>query len=240
MSGIHLSVAQSTVLASAGGRLVTVLVTVVAALAIPFFVTLTSARVVISSDVLYGWGFDAFSIERQTGIAQSDLMEASRDIRRYFEDGRERLDTSVIKDGESFDLFNEREELHMVDVKVQVQTVYAVQTGSGLLLAAVALIAAFYRPARRSLAMGVVAGGVTILAVMLAIGVGAATSFDALFLLFHQLSFTNDLWLLDPRTDYLIKLFPQGFFLGATAAIGGLTAVSAVGLSWIAWRARGR
>ena len=31
-----------------------------------------------------------------------------------------------------------------------------------------------------------------------------------------DLSFANDLWQLDPRTDYLVRMVPQGFWLGAT------------------------
>ena len=36
--------------------------------------------------------------------------------------------------------------------------------------------------------------------------------FDTLFLKFHQLSFSNDLWQLNER-DYLLLLFPQDFLL---------------------------
>ena len=42
--------------------------------------------------------------------------------------------------------------------------------------------------------------------------VASLFNFDRLFLQFHLLSFSNDLWLLDPSRDYLIMLFPQGFW----------------------------
>ena len=45
-------------------------------------------------------------------------------------------------------------------------------------------------------------------------------AFQQLFLIFHQISFANDLWILDPATDYLIMMFPQNFFLEATLLIG--------------------
>ncbi len=51
---------------------------------------------------------------------------------------------------------------------------------------------------------------------MLALGLGALFAFDQLFLQFHLLSFANDFWLLDPTRDYLIMLFPQGFWYDAT------------------------
>ena len=47
-------------------------------------------------------------------------------------------------------------------------------------------------------------------------GIAASVGFDSLFLKFHQLSFANDFWRLDPRTDYLVHIFPQGFWFDAT------------------------
>ena len=54
---------------------------------------------------------------------------------------------------------------------------------------------------------------------MLLVGLGSLVGFDRLFLAFHLISFSNDLWQLDPSRDYLIAMFPQGFFLDATLLI---------------------
>jgi integral membrane protein (TIGR01906 family) len=51
--------------------------------------------------------------------------------------------------------------------------------------------------------------------VVLALGLGALFNFEWLFLQFHLLSFANDFWLLDPTRDYLIMLFPGGFWYDA-------------------------
>ena len=37
--------------------------------------------------------------------------------------------------------------------------------------------------------------------------------FDGLFTAFHRIAFTNDGWLLDPRTDLLIRLMPTELFV---------------------------
>ena len=83
-------------------------------------------------------------------------------------------------------------------------------------------------------------GGLT-LALLVAFGIVASTGFDALFLKFHQLSFANDFWKLDPRTDYLVRLFPQDFWFDATLwaalrAITGALILMAVGGSYVAYR----
>jgi len=41
----------------------------------------------------------------------------------------------------------------------------------------------------------------------------AAIDFSSAFHFFHKLLFTNDLWLLDPRTDLLINICPQSMFM---------------------------
>lgn len=45
-----------------------------------------------------------------------------------------------------------------------------------------------------------------------ALGLGAAVTFDSFFLKFHQILFTNTLWLF-PADDNLIRLFPEQFFV---------------------------
>jgi uncharacterized membrane protein len=49
------------------------------------------------------------------------------------------------------------------------------------------------------------------------------------------LSFANDFWLLDPRTDYLVMMFPEGFWFDSVmviAAVSGVMAIFSGGLSW--------
>ena len=68
--------------------------------------------------------------------------------------------------------------------------------------------------------------------------------FERLFLAFHEISFSNDFWQLDPRTDALIAMFPEGFFLDATLWIVGSTVLEAAILAavpvalrlWRPWR----
>ena len=48
----------------------------------------------------------------------------------------------------------------------------------------------------------------------------AAMDFDRLFILFHQIAFTNNLWLLNPQTDLLIRLMPTQLFIDYAQIIG--------------------
>ena len=74
-------------------------------------------------------------------------------------------------------------------------------------------------------------GGVLTLGLVVAVGLFALMGFDSLFHKFHQLSFANDFWLLDPRTDYLLLMFPQGFWFDATMRLVGLVVAGAAVLA---------
>ena len=74
---------------------------------------------------------------------------------------------------------------------------------------------------------------------MLVMGMVIAFDFDQFFLEFHLLSFANDFWQLNPATDYLIMLFPQGFWFDATMCVAIGTAAGAIilgGVGWWRWR----
>lgn len=44
--------------------------------------------------------------------------------------------------------------------------------------------------------------------------------FTSCFTLFHKLFFTNNLWIFDPETDYMIRMLPEGFFLDMVIRVG--------------------
>ena len=51
-----------------------------------------------------------------------------------------------------------------------------------------------------------------ILAAALVIGILAAVDFNACFIVFHKLFFSNDLWILDPAEDLVINILVEPFF----------------------------
>ena len=75
-------------------------------------------------------------------------------------------------------------------------------TGAGILLRR-----------RKAFAGGMLVGLCTAGVVFAGIAVWALVNFDGLFVTFHRVAFTNDGWLLDPRTDLLIRLMPIDFFI---------------------------
>ena len=60
---------------------------------------------------------------------------------------------------------------------------------------------------------GILTGLRIMLGALLILLVWALIDFDGLFVAFHRTAFTNDGWLLNPRTDLLIRLMPLRFFI---------------------------
>ena len=72
-------------------------------------------------------------------------------------------------------------------------------------------------------------GSIITLSLMIFLAFWAIIGFERLFILFHVVSFSNKLWILDPSKDYLIMMFPGGFFYDmALLGFGAVILVSLI------------
>ena len=210
---------------------------------VPLFLVTSSISWAFNSPGLYNDGFEKYSISRISGITDADLRQVGADIRHYINSGDEPLVVTTRIFGEKRDLFNNREISHMKDVKQLVRGVYVLALVSAVYLAAMTVVGFslqkvwFVSALAKRLTWG---GGLTLILIVV-FGIAALAGFDSVFLKFHQLSFANDLWQLDPRTDYLLIIFPQGFWFDATMVVLALTVAGAVALAvasggYLLWR----
>ncbi len=192
--------------------------------AVPFFYVTFIMWNSFNSDALYGYSFSRYNADQVTGIDEAQLKLAGKDIVKYFNDDRTYLDTRVVVNGEPQRLFNEREILHMRDVKSLV--VYLLHYGlwASALYIAMFIVVGYAFWQRRMLFMmarGFFWGSVATLGMIGLITLGSFIGFDAIFTRFHMLAFSNDLWQLDPSRDKLIQMFPESFFRDAVLLVGG-------------------
>ncbi len=194
---------------------------------------------------LYKTGFQKYNVSQTTGIAETELEKAATGLISYFNSDEEYISLTVIKDGQPFELFNQREVMHLKDVKDLVRLDYRLLLGTAIYVGAYAWFLLFRRRERRQLARNVVVGGSIALGMVVVMGAGATfLDFGRLFTQFHLLAFSNDLWMLDPSTDYLLMLFPEGFWYDAVMFFGMIVAGVAGTLCGVAggylWAARRR
>lgn len=190
----------------------------------------TNVRWAANEARLYHYSFAKYDAEAATGISRSQLDAAADRLVCYFNNDEETIRILVQQDSRRVPLFNERETSHLTDVKNLFRTVFRVQEAS-LAFALVFVVAVFIWAADASLrvlARILLRASLLTLGLLALFAVLALVGFDELFLRFHLVAFTNDLWKLDPGTDHLIQMFPRDFWFDATMLMAGLTALEAV------------
>jgi integral membrane protein (TIGR01906 family) len=190
---------------------------------IPFFLFTASIGIAVNSHWLYTAGFEKYNITQVTGITLPELNKAASGLIKYFNSGEEYINLQVIKNGEPFTLFNDKEVQHLKDVKGLIWFDYWVLIGT---FAYLLIYAGFHerrKANKRNLAQGLFGGGILTIVLGLVLGVGILFGFDQLFWNFHLISFSNDFWLLDPTKDYMIMMFPGDFWYDAFGFVAILT-----------------
>ncbi|MBA7473182.1 MAG: TIGR01906 family membrane protein [Dehalococcoidia bacterium] len=196
-------------------------------LCLPLILLSASIGGAANSLALYRYGFDKYDVSRTTGLSELELDRAARGLVYYFNSSDEYINLTVVKDNQAFTLFNQREAIHLKDVRGLFRLDYWILLGT-LIYALIYVGFLIWLKEWHQLARGLLWGSGLTIGLIVVLGLSAMLNFDQFFLQFHRLSFTNELWQLDPSQDYLIMLFPRGFWYDATLFIAIATAVGAV------------
>jgi len=201
--------------------------TILFIICIPLLLITTNLRFAVNDIRLYEYGFNKYNVSEESGLDKGNLTEIAQKLITYFNSDEEFVDISV---------YNQRDIEHLKDVKGLIQLVYrlqfislayiAVYLGFNFLL----LGGAFWR----QLARRIIWGSGTTITILAILGIFALVDFDQFFLLFHLVSFRNDLWQLYPG-DTLLAMFPEGFFNDAALFIGGAIILEAIIIGVAAW-----
>jgi integral membrane protein (TIGR01906 family) len=218
--------------------------TVLFVVAVPLFLLLTNVRLAASEPRVYSYAYRQYDAVATTGVDRAQLDAATGQIIDYFNTGTgdELLDIRVVVNGEEEALYSQREILHMRDVRNLMQLTFRLQEIAFVYIVAYIVVVFLWsreRSLRELASQSMIAGAATV-ALLGAAAIGVLFGFDTLFEEFHLLSFSNDFWRLDPATDRLIQMFPQGFWFDVTLAVGVLTVmegglVALAGYGYLVW-----
>jgi integral membrane protein (TIGR01906 family) len=108
----------------------------------------------------------------------------------------------------SSDLFNERELEHLKDVKelfyfAKILIVFY----AFLIIFCIAILE------KKHILKAIKNASYFILSFISIISLSILINFEKAFIIFHEILFTNDLWILNPRTDNLLKMMPEELFI---------------------------
>ena len=153
-------------------------------------------------------------------MTMNDLLHVTDEMMDYLRGDRDDLHVTTTMGGEQREFFNEREIAHMEDVRSLFLKALSIRRiclvlGAGLLILMAATKARMGRVLPPFLCMGT---GL-FFALITVLGLIISTDFTKYFIMFHHIFFTNDLWILDPATDMLINIVPEGFFMDTAARI---------------------
>ena len=199
-------------------------------IAVPLFLILGNVLEVAGDRDFYLREFVNYDVGRVTGLDQPQLAAVSDVFITYLRDPAAKLDVEVTIGGVRRPLFNAKEIHHMDDVQKLFTLVRNTRLVAGAVLLVLPLVALGMAGAGVLPRFGTLLtiGGVLTVGLLALAGLLSLVDFTEAFVKFHQLAFSNDDWMLDPRTDYLIMLYPEGFWLDATLRIAMLSAVEAV------------
>ncbi|PKM70577.1 MAG: TIGR01906 family membrane protein [Firmicutes bacterium HGW-Firmicutes-18] len=147
-----------------------------------------------------------------TGLDMEQLMRVSEQTLEYLKDKRDDLIIYEELNGEKIQVFKDREIEHMVDVKDLFVMGYTIRNITGII--SLLSIAYLWMKHKKSILQSVRMGSVLFFGLIAIIGSYAVLDFNHAFTIFHELLFTNDLWLLNPETDIMIQMLPLDFFMG--------------------------
>lgn len=195
------------------------------------FITFTMS-LVINIPALYEYEFNKYDVGSSTvgdftNLDDLELKIIARSIPAYFNSGGDDEPISLII--RSKELFNEKEKVHMVDVKKLVRLDYRILLILLSFFAAYTAVKALFFPKLgwRPYFLRLLQGAGITLGLIIVLGLILVFFFEGFFLVFHLVSFTNLLWMLDYSKDNLINLFPSGFFFDASLYIAILIGVEA-------------
>lgn len=192
----------------------------------------------------YEMKYTELDTAKHIGMSNEALFDATFTLLDYLKDERDDILCVQEVKGKVREIYDERETLHMVDVKnlyINVKNVCFTVVGIGI----AALLSMFYFVKTNKISLEEVLVSLkdgfrqVVLAFIIVISgllFYALVDFNRFWTMFHQIFFDNDLWLLDPRVSIMINMFPEDFWFGMVIRIALTFIVSFTGISFILYK----
>lgn len=197
----------------------------VAMLLLIIAILITSFQVAIYGDPEYKFyekEYRKYQVTESLQMEMDDVMDVTEKMMDYLIGRREELSVETTVNGEMMDFFNEQDRLHMADVKNLFLGGLALRWWLLGIFVLLILILIFPLKAdwKRILPKAYFISLGIFLVLTILLGCLFASDFTKYFTIFHEIFFTNDLWLFDPATDLMIRMLPEGFFYDMVIRIG--------------------
>lgn len=204
--------------------------------ATPIILLTSNIRFLALNPLIYRAEHDKLGIAQAMGVSPELIQKVANAVIDYLQSPSDSLPALMTAHGASPDYFSPRDHAHMIDVHGLVQMVFQSQTISLIIAAAGLVVIAILAARKRDemVASRIFWGGVVSMGLLVIIGLISFTNFDAVFLQFHYIAFTNDLWILDPNVDRLIVNYPPTFFYDMALMVATFSFIEAAVIAIVA------
>ncbi len=200
---------------------------------IPFLLISGAVKVETQYLPFYQYQYEKNHISEITGFTNTQLMMITRHLIQFFNGKVKSAQLMIEKNGKPIYLFHEHEIVHLNDVKVLFKNTFLILIAASIYIFGYLILTMisgykgkwfyFWKGLRNG-------SGLTII-ILIILGIGVLIGFHSLFTRFHYLVFgdpQNSPWMLDPRTDHLIMMYPLKFWQDATVMGIALVVIAAL------------
>lgn len=172
----------------------------------------------VTNESLMKQGFLRYAQTSHLGVPASRYGDFAKGIAQYLDGKTAVVQVTNPESGQMENAFSDKENTHLSDVRGIVNGLKIIRwAGGGLVIGLLAWLyiknkaqsVQFLSNAVRGFALS----ALFLLFIATLFAVWGVVNFDGLFVTFHKLLFTNDLWILNPNTDLLMALMPLNFFI---------------------------
>lgn len=164
---------------------------------------------------------EKYGIAESLSMEEADLREAVHAMISYVKGGIDNAQIVVPIAGEDTEFFNEKELIHLMDVRNVLALISKIAVGCLFVCVAGEIYLVLVKD-EKAVIKGVRYAWMLMLVAVLVIGVIAMEDINKIVVGFHELFFTNDLWLLNPATDRSVWMFKNEMYADALVRIAGI------------------
>lgn len=188
-----------------------------------FFLTLSIFLISVLASVttsvfelnFYSEAQKKYDVAQKMNLSQKQVNEATTVALLYTKGLTNNLEYNVKIEDQVYDVYSTQDKEHMIDVKNLYTGVYRVLVISAVVLMISSVILFIKRKKINKFSSTLLFNKLS-LYTLIAVGflaLFAWVNFDQFWTMFHKVFFTNDLWLMNPRKDALVNLFPANLFM---------------------------
>ncbi len=192
----------------------------------PLLIVIIALFIMAGFKGFYHYQFDKNNTYQVVDIAKADMPMVIDRLSGYVIGRYPQFNYQLEIDGKKQDVYGEREVRHMADVRKIFDITRYIAAAMAI------VITAFFFTIKEEQRLPYLlsltrAGLVGVVLITLSLGLLVVLDFSKYFVVFHEIFFDNDLWILNPVTDRLIQMLPEVFFRDMAVAIVGLAVILA-------------